>query len=187
MNSLSAGFFGLFGSQKTSTAAGDKSVDSWGYGFYTFVPIMKSRDGKSRAMTVSLEAQAFMAANMAFNSATSGTYVGASTNPQPAKGYGVAGQVIFYPTQDLGVSAGYLRRNAYNYNDYRSINNFQEYNTNIFANVSYDLNAAVRVAAEYEYLNTHYGNPVVGAPSVLNSAAASGSANIARLAVYYFF
>jgi hypothetical protein len=191
MNSLSAGFFGLYGSQKTSTTLGDKSVDSWGYGFYTFVPVMKSKDGKSRAMTMSLEAQAFMAANMAFNSATAGTYVGAATDPKPAKGYGFAGQVIFYPTQNLGVSAGYLRRNAYNYNDYRNVNNFQEYSSNIFANVSYDLNAAIRVAAEYEYLNTHYGNSTIDTTSVqrssLNSASGSGSANVARLALYYFF
>jgi hypothetical protein len=191
MNSLTAGFFGLYGSQKTNTSAGDKSVDSWGYGFYTFVPILKSKDGKSRAMTMSLEAQAFMAANMAFNSATASTYVGAATNPQPAKGYGVAGQVIFYPAQDLGISAGYLRRSAYNYGNYAGVSNFQKYNTNIFANVSYDLNAAVRVAAEYEYLNTHYGNSVTPTTAslvpILGGTAGSGSANIARLAAYYFF
>ncbi len=180
MNSLTAGVFGLYGSQKTDTTVGDKSVDSWGYGFYTFVPILKSKDGHSRTMTMSFEGQAYMAANMAFNSATSGTYVGSSTDPKPARGYGLGGQVIFYPTQDLGITAGYLRRNAYNYGDYAAITDFQKYNTNIYANVAYDLNAAVRVAAEYEYLNTHYGNPAV-------NTSASGSANIARLAAFYFF
>jgi hypothetical protein len=191
MNSLMAGFFGLYGNEKVSLATGDKSVPSWGYGFYSFVPILKSKDGKSRAMTMSLEAQAYMAANMAFNAATAATFVGTSANPQAAKGYGLAGQVIFYPIQDLGITAGYLRRNAYNYGDYNRTaniaNNFQEYNTNIYANVAYDLNAAIRVAAEYEYLNTHYGKHVAGASPNFNSDAGSGSANILRLAAFYFF
>ena len=153
MNSLTAGFFGLFGSQKGMTPAGDKSVDSWGYGFYTFVPILKSKDGMSRAMTMSFEGQAYMAANMAFNAATASNFVVDSTvgglpvNPKSAKGYGLGAQIIFYPIQDLGITAGYLRRDAYNYGDYRNVNNFQKYNTNIYANIAYDLNAAVRVAA----------------------------------------
>jgi len=191
MNSLTAGVFGLFGSQDATFATGKKSVDSWGYGFYTFVPILKSRDGRSRAMTMSLEAQAYMAANMAFSYATSKNFVGASTDPKAAKAFGLGAQLIFYPIQDLGVSAGYLRRNAYNYGDYAGINNFQKYNTNIFANVSYDLNAAIRIAAEYEYLNTHYGNPASVSTAAdswtMNSTSASGSANVFRLAMLYFF
>jgi hypothetical protein len=191
MNSLMAGFFGLYGSQQATNLGagiGDKTVDSWGYGFYTFVPVLKSKDGKSRAMTMSLEAQAYMAANMAFNAATARNFVGTATDPKAAKGYGLGGQVIFYPIQDLGITAGYLRRNAYNYGDYRNINNYQQYNTNIYANVAYDLNAAIRVAAEYEYLNTHNGNPSPeGAAPTLNSTAGSGSANILRLAAFYFF
>ncbi len=194
MNSLTAGVFGLYGSQKVSTN-NNHAVDTYGYGFYTFVPILKSKDGISRAMTMSFEGQAYFAANMAFNFATAGTFVGPTNNLAPAKGYGLGGQFIFYPIQDLGISAGYLRRNAYDYADYtRNVTtvtqNFQKYNTNIFANVSYDLNAAVRLAVEYEYLNTHYGNVTNLAPatsSVLNGNAASGSCNIARFAAYYFF
>ncbi len=189
MNSLTAGVFGLFGSQKATLATGDKAVNSWGYGFYTFVPVLKSSDGKSRAMTMSFEAQAYMAANMQFNYATSKAFVGTAADPRAARAYGLGAQVIFYPFQDLGFSAGYLRRNAYNYGDYlkAGISNYQKYNTNIFANISYDLNAAVRLAAEYEYLNTHYGNPAIGATVTDNSSAASGSANIIRFAMLYFF
>lgn len=177
MNSLTAGVFGLFGSQKAITTAGDKAVDSWGYGFYTFVPVLKSKDGKSRAMTMSLEAQAYMAANMNFNAATATSFVGAATNPNAAKGYGLAGQAIFYPTQDMGLTAGYLRRNASNYASYG--NDFTKSSTNIYANVNYDLNAAVRVAAEYENLNTQYGHVTAG--------SGTGTANIGRLAFFYFF
>ena len=190
MNSLTAGVFGLFGSQKATNLGagiGDKSVDSWGCGFYTFVPILKSKDGRSRAMTMSFEAQAYMAANMNFSTATSLNFVGTGANTRAARAFGLAGQLIFYPVQDLGLSAGYLRRNAYNYGDYAGISNFQKYNTNIFANISYDLNAAIRLAAEYEYLNTHYGNPAIGTSSVNNSSSASGSANVLRFCMLYFF
>jgi hypothetical protein len=184
MNSFTAGVFGLWGSEKKSLATGDKSVDSWGYGLYAFVPVLKSTDGKSRAMTMSFEAQAFMAANMAFNSATAGTTVGAAATPTGAKGYGLYGQVIFYPIQDLGFTAGYERRNASNYASYG--NNFEKSNTNIYFNVAYDLNAAVRVAAEYQNLNTQYGH-VVDGKDTLAGLSGTGTANVARLALFYFF
>jgi len=193
MNSLTTGFFGLYGSQKVLISGfGDKSIDSWGYGFYSFVPILRSKDGRSRAMTMSFEGQAYMASNMAFNAATAANFVGLNTNPVAAKGYGLAAQIIFYPTQDLGISTGYLRRNAYNYSDYRAnadgtTNNFQKYNQYAFVNIAYDLNAAIRIAAEYEHINTHYGNAISVGTSTMNGYADSGSANIARLAAYYFF
>jgi len=180
MNSLTAGVFGLFGSQKVTGALmtqGTKHVDSYGYGFYTFVPVLRSSDGKSRAMTLSLEAQAYMASNMAFSTATAAAFTGPAANPNAAKGYGLGAQLIFYPIQDLGITAGYGRRNAYNYSNYG--NDFQKRNSIVFANVAYDLNAAVRVAAEYENLNTQYGH--------VTSGSSVGTANIARFAAYYFF
>jgi len=188
MNSLSAGVFGLWGSQKAMLASGNKSVDSWGYGFHAFVPILKSKDGKSREMTMSLEGQAYMAANMQFNSATSATFVGDVANPTGAKGYGIAGQFIFYPTQHLGLTAGYGRRNAYDYASYKKIANFQKSSTLIYANIAYDLNSAIRIAAEYENLNTQYGN-VRDVPTTfgMGGTSGTGTANIARLALFYFF
>ncbi|RQW84857.1 MAG: hypothetical protein EHM79_13020 [Geobacter sp.] len=202
MNSLTAGLFGLYGSEKVLAVTGNKAVDSWGYGFYTFVPVLKSKDGKSRAMTMSFEGQAYMAANMAFNSATADTIVGTTDNLKPAKGYGLAGQVIFYPTQDLGITAGCQRRNAYNYNDYATRNitfapntakalggsNFLKSSTNIYVNVSYDLNAAIRVSAEYQNVNTQYGNSTdVATSTSLAGTSGTGTANIGRLAFLYFF
>jgi hypothetical protein len=55
--------------------------------------------------------------------------------------------------------------------------------------VAYDLNAAVRVAAEYENLNTQYGNSanVTTVNLGLGGTSGTGTANIARLAAYYFF
>jgi hypothetical protein len=141
---------------------------------------MKSKDGKSRAMTMSFEGQAYMAANMAFNSATAHSFVGLDTNPNAAKGYGFDTQLIFYPVQDLGVTAGYGRRNAYNYGDYQNTTDFQKSSTNIYTNVAYDLNAAVRVAVEYQNVNTQYG-------ATTKSSAGTGTANIGRFTLLYFF
>jgi hypothetical protein len=190
MNSLTAGFFGLYGSQKVKDNA-NHAIDSYGYGFYTFIPILKSSDGKSRKMTASFEGQAFMAANMSFNFGTAMSVIGSLNNLKAAKGYGFAGQFIFYPTQDLGLSTGYSRRNAYNYASYFSstytgsgsvptTRDFQKYNQQFFINASYDLNAAVRLAVEYENLNTHYGNLTAG-------TSGSGTVNIARVSAMYFF
>lgn len=183
MNSLTAGLFGLWGSEKIE---GNRSADSWGYGFYTFVPLLRSKDGMSRAMTASFEGQVYMAANMSANGATAASLVGTAPNQSPAKGYGVYGQIIFFPTQDLGITAGYGRRNAYNYASYSGINNFEKSNSNLYVNVSYDLNAAVRVAAEYQNINTQYGN-VTNGSNGLAGLADSGTANIARFAAFYFF
>ena len=186
MNSLTAGFFGLTGYERVK--ASNRTVNTYGYGIYTFVPVLKSKDGKNRAMTMSFEGQAYQAANMAFNSATAGTLVGTAGNESSAKGYGLAGQVIFYPTQNLGITTGYGRRNAYNYASYSGVSNFQKSNSELYANIAYDLNAAIRVAAEYQNLSTKYGNVAsVPATAGLGGTAGTGTANVARLALFYFF
>lgn len=184
MNSLTAGVFGLYGSH--DAGGNNKTVDTWGYGFYTFVPLLPSKDGKNRAMTASFEGQVYLAANQSVNGATAGTLVGTAGNKTAAKGYGFYGQLIFYPTQELGVTAGYGRRNAYNYASYSGINNFEKSNSNLYANVAYDLNAAVRVAVEYQNLNTQYGNVTNGTGN-LAGLSGSGTANVARFAAFYFF
>ncbi|AJE03557.1 hypothetical protein [Geobacter pickeringii] len=184
MNSLIAGVFGLYGNQ--DVAGNSKSVDSWGYGFYTFVPLLASKDGKNRAMTASFEGQVYMAANMYAIGATAASVVGPAGGKTAAKGYGIYGQLIFYPNQDLGITAGYGRRNAYDYASYSGISNFEKSNSAIYANVTYDLNAAVRFAAEYQNINTRYGN-VTNGTGILAGLADSGTANIGRFAAYYFF
>ncbi len=195
MNSLTFGVFGLYGSEKAFTN-GNSSIDTYGYGAYTFVPVLKSKDGKTRAMTMSLEGQTYVAANMAFNAATSTTVVGspALSNialpnntilQHAAKNWGAAAQVIFFPIQDLGITAGWGGRYALNngsFNNTTTNANYQIYNQEVYANVSYDLNAAIRVAAEYQNMKTVYGN--------VNKQAGThtvGSDNTLRFCAYYFF
>jgi len=180
MNSLQAGFFGLYGSQSGSVSGTSRSTDVYGYGAYAFVPLLKSSDGKSRAMTASLETQAYIASGMNWSGATAINLAGSSA----AKGYGIYGQLIFYPIQDLGITAGYERRNGMNYNALSATNtaasSFEEYNQLMYANVAYDLNAAVRVSAEYLHAKTQYN-------TATTAGGDSGQMNGVRVAAYYFF
>jgi hypothetical protein len=185
MNSLQLGVFGLGGSQKI---IGSKAVDVYGYGFYGFVPVLRSKDGKSRAMTASLETQLYMAAGLNIQSAnisqlaTYNPTTSTSANKMPVyapKGTGFLGQVVFYPTQNLGITAGYGRRNIVNSSDYAG--GTERSQSLLFVNTAYDLNAAVRVAAEYEHGESQFLNSATGA------ASPSGQINSARLSVMYFF
>lgn len=191
MRPLNVTLFGLYGTEK-APSNDNASIDSYGYGIYTFVPVISSKDGKSRRGSVSFEGQIYGAANMAFNNATFGTVVGTPTalsatlNPawgqSPAQGYGYAAQIIAYPTQELGVTVGYGSRNARNFDSYAGVTDYQRSNSSFYANIAYDCNANIRVATEYQNLNTIYGNAngVAGAKAV-------GSDNTIRFVAIYFF
>src|SRR6266568_379679 len=164
MSPLQIGLFGLAGSQKI---AGNHAVDVYGYGVYGFVPLLKSRDGKNRAMTLSLETQAYIASGMDVQGATALAFVNAKPNLTGAKGYGVYGQLKFHPIQDVGITGGYSRRNVLNADNYKSLsaatlalsnatNGVEQYNELIYGNITYDLNAAIRVATEFEHNKTQY-------------------------------
>jgi hypothetical protein len=186
---FTTGFFGVYGNQHALGQTNDKTIDTWGVGYYSFVPILASVDGKSRANTLTFEGQAYIAANFAGNVAAQ--YTGTAGNLQPAKGFGVATQLLYYPTQNLSLNTGYGRREAYNYSAYANsgINNYERYNQTFFANVFYDLNAAVRVGAEYQHVDTRYGHVtnITTAGSALAGLSDYGKVNTARLALYYFF
>lgn len=115
MNSLQLGLFGLYGSQKI---VGSGAVDLYGYGFYGFVPLLKSKDGKSRKMTASLEAQIYESAGMGVQAGNTVSLVGTAPNLYAPKGFGYLAQALIYPTQDWGLTAGYGRRSIINSADY---------------------------------------------------------------------
>lgn len=180
MSPLNVGLFGMVGNEKL---AGNKAVDSYGYGLYGFVPLVKSADGKGRAMTLSLETQAALVNGLNVQNGTSLAFVGAKPNMYAAKGFTVYGQLKFYPTQELGITAGYQRRGAIDYTAYNNAvgvgKNYQKYNEMTYVNATYDLNAAVRVATEYEHHVTQYAGTAAGSNY--------GQNNVFRLAAYYFF
>lgn len=197
MNPLTVGVFGIYGTGKAPSNA-NRSLDSWGYGMYAFVPILGSRNGIDRTMTLAFEGQAYGAANLAYGGATSTSVVGttppggtpgsvsntfdAAGNQSPAKNWGYIGQLKFFPIQDLGFTVGYGSRQPYDRADYAGIANFQRFSRQFYTNVTYDINAAIRVATEWQNIETRYGN--------VNGAAAgqaSGVDNTLRLCAYYFF
>lgn len=182
MSPLQVGLFGLMGNQKID---GSKSVDVYGYGVYGFVPLMKSRDSKSRAMTLSLETQATMGAGLSVIGLTSIPVVGPANSRSAAKGYSLYGQLKFYPTQNLGITGGYGKRGAIDYAAYRATTTaattFQKSNELIYANLTYDLNAAIRLATEFEHLETKYDR------GTTSTSANYGQNNVFRIAAYYFF
>ncbi len=174
MKPLTLGLFGLYGNQKVKATV-TKQLDSYGSGIYAYVPILRSQDGKGRAMSLAFEGQGYLATDMAWSGATASAGVVTATDAQERKGFGLAGSFTFYPTQDLGLNLGYGRRGVINPGKYAATNEL--YNQELFANLTYDLNAAVRVGAEFQHMDTQYK----GAPNYM------GINNIGRLAFYYFF
>jgi hypothetical protein len=182
-NPLTVTLFGLAGSQEFTD---NKNVTVYGYGIYGFVPIIKSSNGKSRAMTLSFEAQAYEAAGLDVQGATAMSVTGtAKPNLDAAKGYGLYGQLKFYPVQQLGITAGYGRRETLDWDKAKNTsaaalalsgaaNGAERSNQLMYVNATYDLNAAIRVATEFERIETSYN-------------AKTGQNNTVRLAAYYFF
>ncbi len=196
-NPLKVGFFGQYGTEKlTSATVAGKTAESWGYGAYLFAPILKSSNGKSRAMTMSFEGQVYEAANMNYNGATAAQFAGGAANTTatvasnivPRKDLGMAAQIIFYPTQELGLTAGFGDRIAANKGSDMGATIYQKHNQELYFNVAYDLNAAVRIAAEYQNMDAGFYNMTAASAAVVAlGQKATASVNIGRLCAYYFF
>ncbi len=179
MKPLEVGLFGMGGSQKI---LGNKAVKVYGYGAYAFVPLLKSSDGKSRKMTASLETQGYVASGMAVQSANIVQTVGTAPNVYSPEGFGVLAQAVFYPTQNLGITAGFGRRGVVASADYAAGTELKQ--QLMFVNMAYDLNAAVRVATEFEHGESNFK----GIPTTPPGATAdSGKINTFRLSAMYFF
>ena len=157
----------------------EETVDTWGAGIFAHVPILKSSDGKSRAMTLSFEGQTYIAEGMDWNGATARRTIGTTADTlEAAEGYGAFGQLIFYPTQPTGIVAGYGRRGVLDTSNYRAREvpgTTQRYNDAYFINVSQDF-GNVRLAAEYMRLEGKYFDP-----------ANDASANRYQFSAIYFF
>jgi hypothetical protein len=134
---------------------------------------------------------------MAYNNGTAngfttsgiGTFAETSTvalsSVTPLKDFGIAGQLEYYPTQSLGVTAGYGSRRAANSASAFAGQQYISQSQEIYFNAAYDLNSAIRLAAEYQNLQATYGNT----DSAGNGSSGSYKSidNIGRLCFYYFF
>jgi len=214
MKGLNVTLFGMYGHARYNFAptASTYGEDSYGYGLYSFVPIISSADGKSRANTLSFEGQIYQASNLVWNGATAQTFTQTGSiiytnnspggltagNIMPMKDLGVALQLIYYPTHKLGLTAGYLARtNDNKANDFLAVGTspgpitYDKQDQMVYANAAYDINTAVRVSAEYQNVITTYGNQAYaaggGAGASVGGSQTKGVDNIGRLSFYYFF
>jgi hypothetical protein len=167
MRPLTFGVFGLYGE---SEIEGADDIDVSGYGAFTFVPVLKSSDGKGRAMTLSFEGQVYGAEGLSVQGATAAMV---NANGDAAKGYGGYAQFIFHPTQQLGLTAGYGRRQITDSQDYAAT--AEKFNDMLYVNAHYDVNPAVRFATEFQRLETELRN------------GTTGDADIFRVSAMYFF
>jgi hypothetical protein len=183
MNPLQVGLFGMYGTQKIT--GNDQAVPVSGYGAFAFIPVLNSKDGLSRKMTANLEATAYVSEGLGVQGGNVVGLVGAAGHYRAARGFGYLVQGAFYPTHDLGLAAGIGRRAILNNGSYAA--GSERNQTLLFANVSYDLNAAFRIAAEYEHDESHFK----GIPGAANGYAGAtsdvGQLNTGRLCVMYFF
>ena len=192
MKDLALGVFGIYGTQEALGVS--KSIKSYGYGVYTNVPILRSKDGRSRKMTLDLEASGYMGANIAYLGSTFGT-----TNPAissvatangpvatqaaavtPLRGWGGFGHLIFYPTQQLGITLIAGRKSAYHFDDYIGLTNYAKSNTLTEINAKYDVNAAIRIGVGFDQATTRYGNVTAGTSD-------RGINNAYRFVAWYYF
>jgi hypothetical protein len=159
MQPLSVTLFGQYGKANYGDGL---DVDAWGAGVFTHVPVLKSSDGKSRAGTLSFQGQVYMAEGMSWNQATASRTIGAGPTLEGAEGYGAIGQLIYYPTQPLGITAGYGRRGVVDNANYRAkavAGTASRSNDAYFVNVARDW-GNVRLAAEYMRLEGKYFDAV---------------------------
>ncbi|MBJ6723925.1 hypothetical protein [Geomesophilobacter sediminis] len=197
MNPFSVGLFGLVSKEK-APSNNNHTLDTWGYGLYTFIPIHGSHNGVDRTGTIAFEGQSYAAANLAYSGATSLSVVGTTPpggtpgtvsntydpagHQSAARNWAFIAQLKYFPTQDLGITGGYGTRYTFDNKDFVGIPNFQRQSQQAWGNVTYDFNAAIRLATEYQNIQTKYGN--------VNGVAgrnATGVDNTIRLCAYYFF
>jgi hypothetical protein len=189
----------------------DELETAWGAAIKGFIPIIPEKKGdKGGALSVS--GMLFMSQNPSWYLPTSpstftlGAYnTGSSTNPdyKYPKVWGGWGQVSYWFTNNLFISGwyGHMSYDMSNRYKYQTASNGQWINNNniqsetqYIVNLSYDVNPAMRLGLEWDYIKTryaNYGTPVPTTPTSLPLtgyyADKTGSMNAFRIGAWYFF
>jgi hypothetical protein len=175
----------------------DELETAWGAAFKAFIPIIPEKKGdKGGALSVS--GMLFMSQNPSWymGSLAVGAYnVGTAVNPdyKYPKLWGGWGQLTYWFTDKLFVSGwyGYMKytmSNHYKDGAWRTsgVNNFVEKETQYIVNLSYDVNPAMRLGLEWDYIKTRYANYGTAVPGG-GYADRKGSMNAFRVGAWYFF
>lgn len=205
---LKVGLGGFYGKDKylyqlaANGPYGDKNVDRWGAGFYWYVPIIPEKKG-NKAGALGFTGQVFTGQGMGIylpaypgNAYNRNTETLTATNTVIAGGltpeykypntYGGWVQGTFYFTNQLFINGVYGAQ----YNSFSS--RFIDAQTsasgpvrriqNAVFNIMYDVNPAIRMGLEYDYVTTTYA---------FNETATTtknkGSFSSVRFGAYYFF
>jgi hypothetical protein len=203
---LKVGLGGFYGQDKylyheTATAKfSDKRVDRWGAGFYWYVPIIPEKKG-NKAGALGITGQVFAGQGMGIylpaypgnaydrnNSDQFFTTGGVTTNPAFVypNTHGGWIQATLYFTNQLFVNGVYGAQ--YNSFSNRFIANQATGSTtikqiqNAVFNIMYDVNPAIRLGLEYDYVSTDYAWN-----ETTTTTSNKGSFSSVRFGAYYFF
>jgi hypothetical protein len=176
----------------------DKLETAWGAAFKGYIPIIPEKKGdKGGALSVS--GMLFMSQNPSWylpSAFSLGAYnTGTAVNPdyKYPKVFGGWGQITYFFTDKLFLSGWYGQMN-YNLSNalkngvWRTsgVNNFIQSETQYLVNLSYDVNPAMRLGLEWDYIKTKYANYGTPIPNGLY-ADKDGSMNGFRFGAWYFF
>jgi hypothetical protein len=174
----------------------DELETAWGAAFKGFIPIIPEKKG-NKAGALSLSGVLFASQNPGWYEGgfAVGAYNrGSSINPDYAypRLFGGWGQITYWFTNNLYIT-GWYGQIKYTLSDrYKVIpanNNVIEKETQYIVNLSYDVNPAIRLGLEWDYISTryaNYGTAVAGSGGSL-FADRSGKLNAARIGAWYFF
>ncbi len=195
-----SGFYGwdrqIYNSAATTSSVtyDDKLETAWGAAFKAYIPIIPEKKGdKGGALSVS---------GMLFTSQNPGWYLGTlaagayntsgnalAPDYSYPKVFGGWGQVTYFLTDKLFMS-GWYGQMSYNmssrYKNTSANRDKIQREYQYLVNISYDVNPAMRLGLEWDYIYTRYAN--YGAPNAAGLYAdRNGSVNAIRVGAWYFF
>ena len=167
-------------------------VTSWGIAFKGYIPIIPEKQG-NKTGAFSLAGNIFMGQDLSwFATAYPGAYpVGTADSRHYSSPliFGGFGQLQYYFTDKLFITGWYGYGSAKLSTPYTQVAgnvNSRSVVQHIVANLSYDVNPAVRFGIEYANIYTSFANyqPVVAGSQYYDS---KGSFNTVRIGAWYFF
>jgi hypothetical protein len=174
----------------------DKVETAWGAAFKGFIPIIPEKKGdKGGALSVS--GILFMSQNPSWymGPLSIGAYnTGTAVNPdyKYPKIWGGWGQLTYFFTDKLFVSGWYGNMqydvsSQWKNGAWGSFNNLVQSEYQYIVNLSYDVNPAIRLGLEWDYIKTTYANYGTPIPGTALKLDRSGSLNAFRFGAWYFF
>jgi hypothetical protein len=183
---------------RNAYAYDDKLETAWGTAFKAFIPIIPEKKGdKGGALSVSGVLFASQNPSWYMGPLTQGAYnTGTAAYPdyKYPRVFGGWGQVTYFFTDKLFASGWYGQMkynnsNAFKNGAYGATNNVVTGETQYIVNLSYDVNPAMRLGLEWDYIYTeyaNYGTPIPGSDGALY-AGKDGKMNAVRFGAWYFF